>query len=237
MIYYLEMDKTVKSLPRLLVIEAHSDDSAISASAFLEKHRDKCDIHFALLTVSDINLHHAGELKRDTRIIEYANYVKHFKGHWHREENLPFDADSRLDTIPKREIISAIENIIKIVKPGILIVQGPSFHQDHTLVYEATIAATRPTALHCPDEIYIMENPTYVHSIGPSTDFKPDLYVSMTEKELNKKLELFKKYFPSQVRDEPNSLSLEGIKAWSRYRGIESRTLYAEAFKTYRRVI
>ena len=195
MIYYPEMDKTVKSLPRLLVIEAHSDDSAISASAFLEKHRDKCDIHFALLTVSDINLHHAGELKRDTRIIEYANYVKHFKGNWHREGNLPFDADSRLDTIPKREIISAIENIIKIVKPEILIVQGPSFHQDHTLVYEAAIAATRPTALHCPDEIYIMENPTYVHSIGPSTDFKPDLYVSMTEKELTKNLNCLKNTF------------------------------------------
>ena len=85
--------------------------------------------------------------------------------------------------------------------------------------------------------MYVMENPTYVHSIGPSTDFAPDLYVSMSEEQLTRKLELFASFFPSQVRDEPNYLSLEGIRAWSRYRGIEARCMYAEAFRTYQRVI
>lgn len=224
-------------MKQLLVVEAHSDDSAISASGFLEKFRESYELHFVLVTVSDIAMHHCGPLIRDDRLAEYENYVRHFDGHWHRQGGLPVDADARLDTIPKRDIVAAIESVISAVEPDVMIVQGPSFHHDHTIVYEATIAATRPTARHCPKEMYVMENPTYVHSIGPSTDFRPDFYVSLTEDQMAGKLELFRKCFPSQVREGPNYLSPDGIRAWARYRGIECRCLYAEAFQTYQRVV
>jgi LmbE family N-acetylglucosaminyl deacetylase len=227
----------IKSRKKLLVVEAHSDDSAISASGFLEKLRHDYEMHFVLVTVSDIYMHHCGNLTRAERLGEYENYVRYFNGYWHRNGELPFDADARLDTIPKRIIVSAIEAVISAVEPDIIIAQGPSFHHDHTIVYEATIAATRPTARHCPKEMYVMENPTYVHSIGPSTDFSPDLYVSMSEEQLTKKLTMFASFFPSQVREGPNYLSSEGIRAWSRYRGIEARCMYAEAFRTYQRII
>ena len=227
----------IKHKEKLLVVEAHSDDSAISASGFLEKLHHEYEMHFVLVTVSDIYMHHCGNLTRAERLHEYENYVRHFNGSWHRTGELPFDADACLDTLPKRSIVSAIESTISAVEPDIMIIQGPSFHHDHTIVYEATIAATRPTAQHCPKEIYVMENPTYVHSIGPSTDFAPDLYVTLNEEQLTKKLELFARCFPSQVRDAPNYLSSDGIRAWSRYRGIEARCLYAEAFRTYQRVI
>ena len=227
----------MKPAKRLLVVEAHSDDSAISASGFLEKYRNAYEMHFVLVTVSDISMHHCGPLTRKERLAEYEEYVQHFEGQWHRMGELPFDADARLDTVPKRNIVSGIESVISKVEPDVLVVQGPSFHHDHTIVYEATIAATRPTARHCPKEMYVMENPTYVHSIGPSTDFAPDLYVSLSEEQLTQKLELFARCFPSQVREGPNYLSSEGIRAWSRYRGIEARCMYAEAFRTYQRVI
>ena len=229
--------KNISAKKRLLIVEAHSDDSAISASGFLAKFREAYEMHFLLVTVSDIAMHHCGALSRSERLTEYENYVRHFQGHWHRRGELPFDADAQLDSIPKRSIVSAIESAISAVEPDVMIVQGPSFHHDHTIVYEATIAATRPTARHCPSEMYVMENPTYVHSIGPSTDFKPDLYVSLSEEQMMLKLELFKKCFPSQVREGPNYLSPEGIRAWARYRGIECRRLYAEAFQTYQRVV
>lgn len=227
----------MKRAERLLVIEAHSDDSAISASGFLEKFRDSYELHFLLVTVSDIAMHHCGTLRREQRLAEYADYVGHFNGVWHQEEALPFDADARLDTLPKRDIVAAIESAIGTVEPEVIILQGPSFHHDHTIVYESTIAATRPTARHCPKEMYVMENPTYVHSLGPATDFRPDLYVSLTEEQMTEKLNLFRRCFPSQVREGPNYLSPDGIRAWARYRGIECRCLYAEAFQTYQRVV
>lgn len=221
----------------ILIVEAHSDDSAISIAGFLAKNRHRYRYHFLLMAVSNVRMHHAGQLTREQRAAEYESYVKHFGGHWHRENGLPLDADGTLDQIPKRQLVSLIENVIAEVKPAALICQGPSFHHDHTLVYEATVAATRPTARYFPKEMYIMENPTYVHSLGPQTDFKPDTYVSLTEEELKAKLNCFRDCFPSQIRNSDNYLSEEGIRSWARYRGIEARCQYAEALQTFIRVI
>lgn len=218
---------------KVLIIEAHSDDSAISIGGFLEKFRDKYEYHFLLVVSSDIHLHHYGFLSREQRMSEYQNYVNHFDGTWHKNDTLPFNADATLDTLPKKSVVGAIEKIIEIVKPEILICQGPSFHHDHTIVYESVIAATRPTARHLPKEIYVMENPTYVHSIGPQTDFHPDVYVELSEEVISKKLTNYRTYFPSQIRDNSNYLSEEGLRSWARYRGIESRCLFAESLKTY----
>jgi LmbE family N-acetylglucosaminyl deacetylase len=225
------------SKQKLLVVEAHSDDSCISIAGFLEKNREKYDYHFVLVTTSDITLHHYGFLTREERMNEYRNYVDYFNGTWHKEEALPLDADAKLDTIPKREIVSHIEKAINKVQPSILICQGPSFHHDHTLVYESLIAATRPTSQFCPEAIYIMENPTYVHSLGPQTDFKPDVYVNLSEEHMKKKLDCYRTFFPSQIREEGNYLSENGIRSWARYRGIEARCRFAEAMQTFRCVI
>lgn len=222
---------------KALIIEAHSDDSCISVGGFLSKFMDKYEYHFVVIAVSDIHLHHYGNIDRASRLQEYENYVNQFNGIWHRNKTLPFDSDSRLDRIPKTSLVSAIEEVIDEVKPDTLICQGPSFHHDHTLVYEAVIAATRPTARFIPNEIYVMENPTYVHSLGPSTDFNPDLYCQLTSEELEKKIDIFQKCFPSQIREGKNSLSKDGIRTWARYRGIESGCEYAEALSTYIRVI
>lgn len=223
---------------KVLIIEAHSDDSCISIAGFLERFKDQYEYHFFLTAVSSVKLHHTGLVDREARILEYQNFIQYFNGIWHRSEKAPFDFDSRLDTVPRREIVGAIEDVISKVQPDILICQGPSFHHDHTIVYEATIAATRPTARFSPLEIYVMENPTYVHSIGPSTDFKPIFYCRLTEDEINLKLERFKTCFPSQIRDaKQNYLSLEGIRSLARYRGIEAGCEYAEALRTYIRIV
>ena len=221
----------------LLIIEAHSDDSAIGAAGFLEKFKHEYQYHFLLMTVSDIEMAHCGPLSREQRLQEYENYVGHFNGEWHQDLHVPINADVRLDTIPKREIVGYIENVLNKIKSEAIIVQGPSFHHDHTIVYESTIAATRPTARHCPNEIYIMENPTYIHSLGPATDFRPDFYITLTEEQMQKKIDLFCQNFPSQLREASNFLSPKGIRSWSRYRGFECRHQYAESFKTYQRVI
>ncbi len=223
---------------KILIVEAHSDDSCISIGGFLERFKEEYEYHFFLTAVSSINLHHVGIVSKEDRIKEYENFISSFNGVWHHNEQVPFDFDSTLDRIARREIVTAIEQVIGQVEPNILICQGPSFHHDHTIVYEATIAATRPTACFCPPEIYVMENPTYVHSIGPSTDFKPDLYFKLTPDQIDHKLERFRKCFPSQVRNcKKNNLSLEGIRSLARYRGIEAGCEYAEALRTYIRII
>jgi len=223
---------------KMLIVEAHSDDSCISIGGFLERFKKEYEYHFFLTAVSSVKLHHTGLVSKEDRIKEYENFIGAFEGIWHKNEHAPFDFDSRLDQVARRDIVTVIEQIIGEVEPHVLVCQGPSFHHDHTIVYEATIAATRPTARFCPQEIYVMENPTYVHSIGPSTDFKPDFYCQLTKEEIELKLERFKGCFPSQIRNgKRNYLSLDGIRSLARYRGIEAGCEYAEALRTYIRII
>lgn len=220
-----------------LVIEPHSDDGAISIGGFLEKYRAVYDYSFVLAVASDLELKHSSLLTRNQRLQEFESYVSHFNGKWlkpsHLDYSFPLDSDSMLDLFPRKALVGLIEMTIAASKPDVLMVTGPSFHHDHTAVYEATIAALRPTATFLPNEVYILENPTYVHSGNPLTKFTPDTYVSLDEELIERKIENFKKFFPSQVRHETNYLSPEGLKSWARYRGIESRTKYAEALTTF----
>lgn len=231
----------MKQKKRLLMIEPHSDDGVISAGGFLEKYREEYEYHFLLAVASDLPLHHNSFQTREQRLSEYASYVSHFDGIWHRGINpkseLPLDMDSKLDLYPRKDLVRLIEDVISNVSPNVLMCSGPSFHHDHTAVYEAVIAATRPTARFFPDEIYILENPTYVHATNSTTRFYPNTYVNLSINDLNKKLDCFKKCFPSQIREDTNYLSAEGIKSWARYRGIEARTDYAEAFQVFSRVM
>ncbi len=218
----------------MLVIEAHSDDSAISASGYLSKlNSTGWELHFALIASSDISFMHSGLVTKQTRLLEYENYVKSLNGIWHNDDQLPFDKESCLDQVSRHMLVSSIEKVLEEVKPQKLIIQGPSFHHDHTAVYEASIAATRPTARFYPEQILVMENPTYVHSLGPSTDFKPNFYVPLSQEEIERKIQLFSVAFTSQIRDSENYLSPAGIEAWSRYRGLECREKFAEGYKLF----
>ena len=223
---------------RLLVVEAHSDDSAIGAYGLIRKLlRQGYEAFFVVVTVSDMEFLHCGLVTAAQRRGEYANYVKSVGGMW-LQGDLPLDADAKLDQVEKRILVGNIEKIIASVRPNILICQAPSFHHDHTITYEATIAAMRPTVKFCPDEVLLMENPTYVHSLGPGTDFKPTTYCELSEDDMGKKLECFTECFPTQMRERENSLSPEGIKTWAKYRGLECRAEhYAEAFMTYMRKV
>lgn len=226
---------------KCMIIESHSDDSAISISGFLDKYRDVYDYTFLLLTASTLNMNHCGKVSIETRLEEYNNYVKYFDGKWYREspcdEELPLDFESHLYDFPRNFLVKILETAIRDERPDVLICQGPSFHHDHTLTYEAVIAATRPSLEFCPKEIYITENPTYYHSLGPSTDFKPDTYIELSENQIEKKVDMIEKVFKSQITPSHNCLSRDGIKTWARYRGIESNCIYAEALRTYSRVI
>jgi len=220
---------------RLLVIEAHSDDSVIGAYGMIRRLQSRgYSAHFVVVAAGDVDFLHCGRVQADWRKNEYAAYVGRIGGVWEDSE-FPLDCESRLDCVGKAQLVSLIERVILRVRPDTIICQAPSFHQDHTAVYEATMAAIRPTQPHCPEEVLLMENPTYVHSLGPGTDFRPTTYCPLGEVELEEKIRCFAECFPSQIREQGNCLSPEGIRAWARYRGLECRAEYAEAFMTHMR--
>jgi LmbE family N-acetylglucosaminyl deacetylase len=221
---------------KVLIIEPHSDDSYIGAGGFFLKNRDQYDFYFCLVAASDIELHHR-TVTREERLAEYQQFVEWANGTWVRpttgEFQLPLDFDSKLDLFPRSKLVKLVENAIMEIKPDIIMTMGPSFHIDHTTVYEAVIAATRPTFNYCPKTMYILENPTYVHKLYKTDYDTPNVYVELTEQVVQEKIDSFAKIFKSQVRPQDNYLSSKGMLDWARYRGIEARCEYAEAFYQY----
>ena len=196
-----------------MLIEPHSDDGIISAGGFMQKYRNHYEYHFVLIAASDIPLHHNLKMTRKERLDDYESYRNFFNGHWYHgtdnDTELPLDMDSQRDLYPRRHLVRLVETAIEEIKPDIILFAGPSFHHDHTAVYESVIAATRPTARFCPLEMYILENPTYVHATNPMTQFHPDTYVILTREQIEAKLECFRSCFPSQIRCEKKKLSLQ----------------------------
>lgn len=226
---------------RILIIEPHSDDSAIAAGGYLNHcSKNECELYFVLVSASSLRLHH-GDVSREERIKEYNSYVNSLGGTFlkptssDKDFKFPLDKESKLDKVSKANLVNAIEKSLLDVLPDEVLVMGPSFHHDHTIVYEAVRAATRPTFRFCPKSILIMENPTYVHSWeGMST---PNSYFPLSKEDLENKLDRFETCFPSQIRKKGNYLSKSGITKWSEYRGFEARCDYAEAFYSIFRLI
>jgi len=227
---------------KLLIIEPHSDDAMFAAGGYFLKLKQSndYDFYFALVNASDITMNHA-TVTRDQRIAEYQNYVDYFGGTFLRPEidefKLPIDFDSKLDTFPIAKLIKFVETMINQVKPDVLMTMAPSFHQDHRVLYEAVIAATRPTFHYSPSEILLMENPTYIHQLYPNM-YSINNYVRLDETLVDQKIELIKQFFPSQINENRRGfLSLSSIKKWAQFRGFEAKSEFAEAFAIYNRIV
>ena len=217
---------------KILIIEPHSDDSCLASAGFFIKNKDKYEFNFCLITASDLNMNHAF-VPRESRLKEYQEFVDYFNGNWVKSslgnDSLPLDYESRLDSFSKSRLVAMIEKTILEIKPNVLMFMGPSFHHDHTIVYEAVIAATRPTFCYVPEVMYVLENATYVHK-GNNKELEPNTYVELSESILNEKVKIFHDIFVSQRRSKDNYLSNEGIVKWAQYRGIEARCDFSEAF-------
>jgi LmbE family N-acetylglucosaminyl deacetylase len=219
---------------KLLVIEPHSDDSLIAAGGFLLKYKDVFEFNFCLVTASDLNLRH-GFVSRETRIAEYEAFVKRIGGKFIRNEVFPLNWESKLDLYGRAQLVRGVEEIVTSVDPEVIMTMGPSFHHDHTALYEAVIAAIRPTVIRNVKRVLLMENATYVHQMY---DFqKPTTYVEITKEQLEEKIEIYEKIFQSQSDNARNALSENGIRKWAVYRGLEARTDYAEALIEFKNVI
>ena len=198
---------------KILFLEAHSDDIALSCSGTLFKHKAERDkIYF--VSVSDCNdLPRNKELPREVK-----NVMECFNPD--RELRLGLK-NTKLDTSRSRERIrGALETLRdKICFDMVYTHWLGDIHQDHRAVAEETIKVFRHS------RILMYEN---VHS---TPHFNPNYYVELRETEVKKKLSIIK-MFKSQSK--LYYASQKVIKNRLESRGIEVKKEYAEAFIVWR---
>lgn len=198
-------------LDNVLVLSPHQDDECLGVGGTMF-YCKKLHIHY-------FNYHHP-----NVDSLKYLSEAREV----HRVLNCTtsysdFDATNTMHLHPIAVYITQIEELVNSIKPDTIFVPAQSRNQDHRVVYESAITATRfhDTNWFVPN-VLVYEQNEYMNNL-----FTPNYYVSI---DIEKKLELFYLY-KSQQRGHRKP---EHIKALATLRGMEINGDYAEAFMAVR---
>lgn len=141
--------------------------------------------------------------------------------------------DQRFDTIPLLEITQMIEATIRSYQPDVVYSHyGQGVNNDHKIIYEATLVATRPLPGICVKEVYsyeVVASSEYRFGSG----MQPNLWVDISQY-IGEKVGQLKALYSEEMRPWPHPRSYEGIRMLAKNRGMQVGLEYAEAFKIKR---
>lgn len=217
---------------RLLVVAPHADDETFACGGLLAQ-LGRGDTPASVLVVStrlvDEKLQHCEDgtvayrqYSGETRRQELAAAAE-ILGFSVIEGGFPLH---RLDTIPREQLIHALERALEQVRPTCVLAIAPGYDQDHRAVYEAALAATRP---HRYAGCIMVGEPQ-------SGQIRPNLYVTLGEEDVSRKCQAVAAY-QTQRADPRHPHSLEAVRSLLRVRGREIFTHHAEGFEVVRWVV
>lgn len=151
-------------------------------------------------------------------------------------EFLNLAPDSTFNFAPRGPFVQALEEVIMRERWDRLYIPLPSFHQDHTVTYEATIAALRPRkSLIPPRKVLAYEYPGQAWGPAPPTTGK--VYHAIKEESLWAKKEALMRHKTQWVSD-PTApmIGLDAVDALARLRGTECNAGFAEMFFLIREI-
>ncbi|HBU69263.1 MAG TPA: hypothetical protein DEE98_02645 [Elusimicrobia bacterium] len=194
---------------KIVAIGAHPDDLEYGCGGTLYKlSKAKHDINLVVMTRGEMGGDPDLRQKEQEKVAKMLNA----KLYWGRftDTQVPL----------QKETINTIEFFIKKIKPDLIFVMFPNdTHQDHRVVSQATMTATR----------YVKN--VLFYEVPSTVEFTPASIFTDIEPVLNKKMEILKAHksqvFATRVAD----LSiLETARATALFRGFQNRTKYAEGF-------
>lgn len=206
---------------KILIISPHPDDEVLGCGGIIAKYTK--DVHIHYVTFFHPLVPTEKYRAENDKLIQYLGC------------NVSFSAPdvllktNILHTIPITTLIAQFEKVIRNIEPDTVFVCFPSYNQDHRVVYDALLTATRPHDTNWqPKNILVYEQPETLHTnrIG-SEPFKPVLF---TEINIDEKIKLYK-FYKSQIRGHRGTDTLKGL---AKLRGSFIAKPYAEAFDCIR---
>ena len=140
--------------------------------------------------------------------------------------------EARMLSLDRRELVARVEEILHAERPERVFIPSPSYHQDHTVMFEVGLSATRPLSR----EGYVASMVASYEYPGSAwrRDGREDhlsYYVDI-DSVLERKLAAVDHYNNSQKGR--GVIDLEMVKSWARLRGMFAGLRYAEAFHLLR---
>ena len=197
----------------ILAIGAHPDDIEYGCAGTLVKYADRGHrIHLMILTGGEEGGSSKERQQEQSAAAEIIGAQQVFWGGY-RDTQLPLN----------KELIDKIEEVLVEVKPDLILVNhGDDTHQDHRILTQATMSATRYVR-----NVLFFEVPT-------TQNFNPQVFVDISDT-LERKFKVLEAHNSQVMKTNIESMSIvELAKANATFRGIQGRVKFAEAFTPLR---
>lgn len=218
-------------MKKILVISPHPDDIELGCGGTLNKLKETYEIHLAVVCgEGDLTMVHSGSVvpftqrKKEQEIAASILGIK-------TTHYLDFAPASKFDTKPIGELVTKLDTLLKQNNYDCIIIPYPSYNQDHTVTFNACIAALRPTKA---DKVTVLlyEQLIQYHGPQPAQTLHSKNYVTLTQRDVDAKT-LAMIAHTSQVVGREKQI-LNEVEVLARMRGVEAGTTYAEMFHIYR---
>ena len=216
----------------VLVIAAHPDDEVLGCGGAIARHREEGDAVHVLIMGEGIAAR-AG-IPDDTVKKEQKTLRAHMTRAHKELDSSSFThhelPDQRFETLPILDITHIVEGVIRKYNPNIIYTHnGVDINLDHTTLARAVESAVRPGTYPSIKEVRAFEVPSTTEWNFVRDRFAPNIFVSLTEKQLKKKINAASKY-AAEMRDFPHPRSPEYLESLARVRGGQSGVRAAEGF-------
>ena len=216
---------------KILIIAPHMDDETLGCGGTIIRHINSGD-QVAVCIVANRAYNHKYDLdliNNEKQSCKNAQKILSYQELFFLD--LP---DEKLDQ-SQIDIIAPIEKVVAECKPDIAYIpHRGDLNQDHRAVFEAARVVFRPNAIHRVTKLLAFEVPSSTDQVPATSEwpFLPNYYVNV-ENVLAEKIKAMSCY-SKEKKDFPHSRSSEGLRVFSKKRGMEVGIKAAEAFVVMR---
>lgn len=216
----------------ILVVSPHPDDETLGAGGTILKYRQEGHKIFWLnCSNMDISYGYPSDVV-NKRLKEIELVKGRFVFDGYCDLHLK---PSKLDSYPRHDLISMIDDVFNRWKPEELLVPYQfDAHSDHRVIFDALVPFFKSFRYPFIKKVMMMEILSETDNFGSSFGFMPNYFVNISDY-IEQKIDIMKLY-EGEIKDPPFPRSEENIRALSRYRGATVGVDYAEAFMILKEV-
>lgn len=222
---------------RTLIITPHFDDETIGCGGIISSLSDNEDNEIRIVVVATnegtYNYSARRVVDNSERYSECLNALRQLgmKDPENCLIQLQGFVDGKLDMCDRKSLVTQLDQHIREFKPTAVLFPYSSHHQDHQAVYQASIAALRPTV----DTSFIRLKAAYEYpyiTTSWNSNMRSDskIYYPLDVDHIRKKEYALREYKSQLDRDTRDILSVPAILNLAKVRGTEIGYNYAEAF-------